>query len=80
MSIERIIFNSFSWNNIFIDRESGIALHEWAIGSNRGHTDIMPFVRMDQEMGTIDLSQGENLLDEGHSYYIVLKVKSAESV
>ena len=64
-----------SWNNIFIDRESGIAFHEWAIGSNRDHTDIMPFVRTEQEMGSTDLTQGE-ILFEGHSYFIVVKVKS----
>ena len=64
-----------SWNNIFIDRESGNAFHEWAIGSNRGHADIMPFVRTEQEMGSTDLNEGNKLL-EGHSYFIVVKVNT----
>lgn len=60
-----------SWENSFVDLESGIAFYEWAIGSNPGHADIIPFVKTKEEQGNSDLLSA---LQEGHSYYISVKV------
>ncbi|XP_072034094.1 uncharacterized protein [Amphiura filiformis] len=59
-----------SWNNTFLDLESGIDYYEWAIGSNPGHADILPFVETKHQRAE---SPGALNLQEGHSYYITVK-------
>ncbi|XP_022103295.1 uncharacterized protein LOC110986023 [Acanthaster planci] len=63
---------SASWENVFSDRESGVAYYEWAVGSHSGHADIMPFTREDKETVVSDSSQPLPL-QEGHSYFIAVK-------
>ncbi|XP_038071216.1 uncharacterized protein LOC119740085 [Patiria miniata] len=63
---------SASWENVFSDKQSGMAYYEWAVGSHPGHADIMPFTRETSESGTSDPSQPLRL-QEGHSYFITVK-------
>ena len=64
-----------SWENVFADKESGIAYYEWAVGSAPGHADIMPFSRSDSVTGISDSARPLDL-QEGHSYYISVRVTS----
>ena len=47
--------------------------YELGIGSVAGHADIMPFVKATSEEATTDPGQ-PLMLQEGHSYYITIKV------
>ena len=68
-----VLYNCFinhSWNHVFLDLESGIKFYELGIGSNPGHADILPFIKTEQETGSF----GHLELQEGHSYYVTVKV------
>ena len=64
-----------SWENVFSDKESGVAYYEWAVGSYPGHADVMPFTREISESGVTDPSRPLTF-HEGHSYFISIKVSS----
>ncbi len=59
-----------SWQNTFLDLESGIDFYEWAVGSNPGHADILPFITSNEPQVEITNMN----LQEGHSYYLSVKV------
>ena len=65
--------SSSRWSGVFVDYESGVKHYEWGIGSVAGHADIMPFVKVTSEEATTDPGQ-PLMLQEGHSYYITIKV------
>ncbi|XP_022103276.1 uncharacterized protein LOC110986013 isoform X2 [Acanthaster planci] len=70
---------SVSWENVFSDKESGIAYYEWAIGSHPGYADIMPFTRESTENGLSGPAR-ELPLQEGHSYFISVKAINTVSL
>ena len=65
-------FSVHSIDNTFVDVESGIVFYEWAVGSSPGHADILPFTKTEEQeiRNTRDITK----LQEGHSYYITVKV------
>ncbi|XP_022088109.1 uncharacterized protein LOC110977889 isoform X2 [Acanthaster planci] len=63
---------SARWEHVFSDKESGIAYYEWAVGSQPGHADVMPFKQETSESGASDPSAPLRL-QEGHSYFVTVK-------
>jgi hypothetical protein len=64
---------------MFIDDESGVTFYEWAVGSEEGYADIMPYTKTMHEFGQYpdSFSPGDEPLQlhEGHAYYVSVKVR-----
>jgi len=73
--LDDIAFLIFSWKGVFSDVDSGIDYYMWSIGSEPGYTDMMPYMKVvDEECGITDKNNPLDLQD-GHYYYINVRVR-----
>ncbi|KAL3843250.1 hypothetical protein ACJMK2_021192 [Sinanodonta woodiana] len=63
---------SACWRGVFEDKESGIEMYQWAVGSQPGYCDIMPYTMVYEECSETSSTSIINL-HEGHAYFVSVK-------
>lgn len=63
----------FSWRDVFVDNESGVAYYMWGVGSEKGQDDVFQFIRTEQDCAVSTKHNAFDIL-EGHSYFLTVKV------
>ncbi|CAC5390405.1 unnamed protein product [Mytilus coruscus] len=60
------------WKDVFLDNESGIDYYMWGVGSRKGHDDVIPFIKTEQDC-EVSTKHNDFDIQEGHSYFITVK-------